>query len=468
MLLPEKKEREYRFSLALRMALPIFLLLVLFIYNTFQSYYESLDITFYFNSVLLLAFSIYFIFFLIYDGFSVQITEPISKTFTRSYLYKYLKKEIKKNKEYTLILISIDNLYYINETYGFQNGDKVLSKFVQYIEKYFNDKQISNFPMGQLKGGDFIIGLPGESTQYKTILELLCLKSNEILIDHMEVKISGAIIDTLYSDKLDFLFDKLFDNQMLNKQKKYLKEEDIDPNDLESYTIDAIENRSFIIKKQAVFENNSLLFYECFVKMKTSNGKVLHPKSYMKVVHKLGLSAEYDFILIEKICEIISSQKNISLCLNIEASSIRNYSFVERLNHLLTSNEIVKNKLLFLIAESQYYSNITRYNSTLQSIRKMGIKVGIDRVGSLHTSFLYMRDLDIDFIRFDSIYSKKSDKMKYKNILKGFNTTAHNLGLKTWIKMIEDNEIGTFVNDLGIDYKQGKSLSELEDLYEEK
>ncbi|MDQ7060582.1 MAG: diguanylate cyclase [Sulfurimonas sp.] len=128
--------------------------------STLINTYESLQPSFYILSLLLLVFSIYFIFFLIYKGFDEPITERVSKTFTREYLYKYLKIKIKK--DYTLMLLSIDNLHNINTRYGIKNGDKVLRDVVLYMSEYFKDKNIVNFPMGHIKGGDFIIGLEGK------------------------------------------------------------------------------------------------------------------------------------------------------------------------------------------------------------------------------------------------------------------------------------------------------------------
>ena len=98
MLLPEIKEREYRFRLALRMGLPIFGLILALVSNTLITTYENLQASFYFESVLLLAFSIYFIFFLIYRGFDEKITDNNLKIFIRDFLYKYLKKRLKIKK----------------------------------------------------------------------------------------------------------------------------------------------------------------------------------------------------------------------------------------------------------------------------------------------------------------------------------------------------------------------------------
>ena len=137
MLLPQTKEREYRFKLALRIGLPIFALVIAFVFHTFVSNYGNLHTSIYIEAVALFFVSIYFIFYLIYSGFEVKITDDITKTFTREYLYEYIIKELRIKKNYTLILVSVDNLDDINKLYGMKNGDKVLQEIVLWIEKYF-------------------------------------------------------------------------------------------------------------------------------------------------------------------------------------------------------------------------------------------------------------------------------------------------------------------------------------------
>ncbi|MDQ7067431.1 MAG: diguanylate cyclase [Sulfurimonas sp.] len=176
MLLPQTKEREYRFKLALRMGLPIFALLLALITHTFITNSQTLQTSFYVESLLVLVFSIYFILYLIYNGFDVKITDDVSKTFTREYLFKYLKEKLKKEQDYTLILISIDNLSDINSLYGIKNGDRVLKEVAAWIVEYLQDQKIDNFPIGHIKGGDFIIGVSGTKNEYSTVLELMLFK----------------------------------------------------------------------------------------------------------------------------------------------------------------------------------------------------------------------------------------------------------------------------------------------------
>ncbi len=456
MLLPQTKEREYRFKLALRMGLPIFALVVAFIFHTFVSNYGNLTASMYIEAVLLLFVSIYFIFYLIYSGFEVKITDNITKTFTREYLYKYLIKELHNKKTYTLILLSVENLNDINKLYGIKNGDKVLREVVLWIAKYFKDADINNFPLGHLKGGDFIIGLEGKKEKYMTLLDLFCLKSNEFKVGDIEVKISGAIVDSRYSQELDYLIEHLFEIQ---NRKKVTKEEEINPNELESLVINAIKERNLLLMKQDVFENESLAFRECFVKLKGEDSKLIHPKTYIKVINKLSLGVDFDLLVIEEILQK-SVENKIFHAINILPTSLRNDKFLFRVKELF--KEYGTLNIIFVLSEFEYYSHTQRYNHILHSLKKLGIKIAIDRLGSIHTSFLYLRELDIDIVRFDSYYSNDEKLKKNFNIVDGFVIMAHEKGVKTWIKNIQTQQSFELAKKVKVDYIQGKYLSELE------
>jgi len=191
---------------------------------------------------------------------------------------------IKKEKKYTLILLSVDNLYHINNLYGMQNGDKVLFEVVRWVSDFLEDKAISKFPIGHMKSGDFLIGLKGIDTNYRTLKELMYLKMDDFKVDDIEVNISLAITDTSYSDKLEYLVENLFDLQKEETKKQ------IDPNKLESLVISAIKDKSFVLNTQLVFDTaDKSSIRECFIKLKSQDEKLLYPKSYMKIVKNLVL-----------------------------------------------------------------------------------------------------------------------------------------------------------------------------------
>lgn len=468
MLLPHIKEREYRFKLALRMVLPVFALVIAMILHTFITSSKSLTTLFYIESVSVLLISTYFIFYLIYKGFDDKITDNVSKVFTRDYLYKYLKKEILYNKEYTLILLNIDNLYDINKRYGLNNGDKVIFESVKWIDEYLKTKDIVNFPIGHLNGGNFIIGLKGNKNRYKTVLELLFIKGEEFKVGDIEVQISGAINDTSFSGELDFLIENLVELQSRYLESKTTADtnnENVDPSELEHEVITALKDKKFNIWTQDIFDREKAVFKECFIKLNTKENKVIHQKNYIKILDKFGMTGQYDLLILETVIDMCKKTEQ-NYAVSLSPTSLRNRNIFMKMKQILQKTDLGRERIIIFIQESDYYPKIDKFNDIIQELRESGAVICIDRVGSLHTSFLYLRDLDIDMVRFDSFYTKEIYENKYLNIIKGFVVMAHEKGVDTCIRMVEDEATCRKAKELGIDYIQGKYLSEVQKNYD--
>jgi EAL domain-containing protein (putative c-di-GMP-specific phosphodiesterase class I) len=463
MILPEKKERENRFKLALRMGLPIFFLGLLSIFIFLNQPADSITSSFYIGATLILAIMIYFFLYMIYRGFDERITDPITNTFTREYMYKYLKKEIQK-ENYSVMLVSIENLHSINETYGIKNGDLVLKRTVREITKFLYSKGIYNFPLGHIKGGDFLIGLEESKDEYMPVMDLMCLKFSSFLINNIEVQIVGSIIDNHFSKNLDYMIDYLFEQQSLKKSsKEIIKDEDIiDPNDLEMSIIDAIRNSSFKIYSQSVYDKNGNVFLDDLSAKLMIKDKVVHQKVFIPVVNRLGLAKEYDLMLLDEVAKKISLDDNIC-SFSISPTTIREAHFLSYMKGLMDSYPAIRNRVVFLLSEIDYYNNITRYNQTIQSLRRMGISIAIDRFGEYHSSSLYFREIEVDMVRFDSRYTKNLKSERYKKVLKGLHESVNSLNSKSWIKMVEDEETYEIAKDIGIDIIQGKYLDNLKE-----
>ena len=211
---------------------------------------------------------------------------------------------------------------------------------------------------------------------------------------------------------------------------------------------------------QDVFEGEEALFRECFVKLRTDNEKLIYPKTYLKIINKLGLGIEFDLMVLESVLQKCKG-KNEFFAINILPTSLRNEKFLKRAKELLLQS---KTKIMFVLFEIQYYPHIHRYNSIINSLKEYGVVFAIDRVASIHTSFLYLRELQVEFIRFDTYYAHKDKLEKNRSIIEGFNFIAHEKGIKTWLKNLEDKTTYNLAKDIGIDCLQGKCLCDLKEI----
>lgn len=467
MLLPEEKERALRFKLALRMGLPIFLLFIISFIRFFSLEEEEISTYYIVIATSVFGVMVYYIFYLIYQGQEERITDPITHTFSREYLVNYLKHKIGKGP-YTILLVSVDNLPDINSRYGIRKGDKVLYEVGHWIGSFLQEKDIERFPIGHYKGSDFLIGFEGTKERYQNILDLMCLKFQNRTIDEIEISLSSSIIDTRYSRDLEQLITRLFDLQEERKLDRQAHEEDeIDPTELESSVIHAIQEHSFSLMYQAVEERESVSLLETSVKLINTEGKIIHQNKFMPVINRLGLTRTYDEMILEKVVKVCGIIPNhLMVALSVSPSSVRNNTFFERTLSLISNNEAVRGRIMFVLSENEYYHYPTRYNELLQAYRRMGIFIALDNLGAFKSTIALLKELKVDLVRFDNQYGKNIKDKEYQNIVKGLHIIAQGFGMSSWMRMIEDEEEYKIVKALGINFIQGNYLGKIASLEE--
>ncbi len=99
-----------------------------------------------------------------------------------------------------------------------------------------------------------------------------------------------------------------------------------------------------------------------------------------------------------------------------------------------------KNKIVILFEEKEYSPQIKRFREQIAQYRAVGYKIALDKYGGNHVTMMYLKEFEVDFVRFDTLYTRHIKEEKYQNILQGLNITAHLCGAATWISMIEDEE----------------------------
>ena len=456
MLLPEEKERAQRFKLALRIGLPILLLFLVASLSIFSIYLERISGYYIIMTVSVFAVMIYYIFYLIYQGHEERITDPITHTFTREYLINYFKQKIEV-EPYTILLISVRNLTDINSRYGVKKGDKVLYEVGHWVGDFLKEKGIDRFPIGHYKGSDFLVGLTGDKDQYQNLLDLMCLKFDNRTIDEIEISLISSIVDTRYSKNTDQLINRLFeiaDEKLAHKI--VIDEEEIDPTFLEASVIKAIQNHSFSLMFQEVYEKGKLSMLEASIKLVSDSGKIIHQNKFIPVINRLGLSRTFDEMIFEKIVELCEKvPHHLMIAFSLSPSSVRNNSFLERALTLLSNNEVARGRIMFVLSENDYYDHPKRYNEQLQAYRRLGIFIAIDNFGAFKSGMIFIKDLKIDVLRFDNAYGKHLDQTEYQSIIKGLNVLVQGLNLRSWIRMIENSEKDRITEKLGIDFVQG-------------
>ena len=458
MLYSEIKERENRFFLSLKIAIPFifFLIFIFFLLTTkinIRSLLENNIIPF----LIIFFIYIYYILYQIYMGFKTSVIDNMTKAFSREYMIKITNTMLKK-ENLLLVGVKIKNIIDINERYGFKKTDIILEKFVQELNVFLVLNGFKNIAIGHVTGGNFIFLIKCDEKQINHIMKQFIHNIEKNQIDNIFLKLIFSYVNNNSEDNAEDLLTSLFENIKLdgtNRRKK--RRLNIKVNEFEKLVMDLIDKKEFEFRFQPIlnYKNNNIEIYEVLIRLNSKKyGKILQ-NQFISVINRIGYEIIYDEILIEELFKIyLDSSSNVKLSINLSSYSIRNNEFINKIKKLTKQNGINPQNFIFEISGNNNLNDIIRLKENIDILRKLGFLIAIDNFGADNTTFKYIKNLNIDIIKFDIEYSKNKDE-KLENILQASVDMFKKLKVKTVIKFVEnDNSFNNF-KSLGIDFVQG-------------
>jgi EAL domain-containing protein (putative c-di-GMP-specific phosphodiesterase class I)/GGDEF domain-containing protein len=453
MLLSQKKERQRRFALALRAALPILMLVGLIFYTMFlrgNNINLSLE-----NKVLIGAIvfiSVYFVYFLI----DLSAKETLIDQQSQGYNQKAFVEQVLKTKPPTLALITIDNLTTIYENYSYNDIDILIFSFANKLNNKFKIFNDNSAIIARRYGAEFLIGSSLDSNQVKDVLKSFISKNSTI--NAIELDLKFAVISNTTNDienTINHLKD-IINTQKVNKKSTPIYDAK-DISQIEKDIIDALHYKRFNLLFRPIqnIKTGSIDIYELSVKLTQQNKEIL-PKTFLPIINRLGLGREYDMILFEKVLAILPLlDEHICISFNISPFSLRDEKFQSDFFEKLHRCNINPSRIIIELYERKTHHNLGRYLEILKKFRAKGIKIAIDNFGSSNASMEYMKHFRFDLVQFDRDFVTNIEDSNTQAMLKSLVDMSKSMNITTVAKWVDNQSKKQALAKLGIEYIQG-------------
>ena len=126
------------------------------------------------------------------------------------------------------------------------------------------------------------------------------------------------------------------------------------------------------------------------------------------------------------------------------------------LNDLLKSTKIRAEKLVFELTETAALADFSAACEMMNTIRSLGCKFALDDFGVGFSSFYYLKQLPVDYIKIDGSFIKDLPENELDQILvKAISNIAKGFSIKTIAEFVEDGKTLQLLRDYGVDMAQG-------------
>lgn len=142
--------------------------------------------------------------------------------------------------------------------------------------------------------------------------------------------------------------------------------------------------------------------------------------------------------------------------INLSGQSINSKGFLNFLTAQLGQGDIPGHKLIFEITESAAIDSFNHAEQFIRQVRRYGCKFALDDFGIGFSSFSYLKNLKVDYLKIDGSFIKDMSRSEVDvALVSSMHETSRFLGIKTVAEAVENQETLDILKNIGVDYAQG-------------
>ena len=225
---------------------------------------------------------------------------------------------------------------------------------------------------------------------------------------------------------------------------------------------DALKDNRFTLYTQDIcpLHNNPDLqtHREVLIRMiDETDGKIIPPMAFIPPAERYDLMPRIDEWVIENVIkQLHKDTSNAVYAINLSGQSLADNKFADQAIKLLSNADINRSRLCFEITETSAIANLQNATNFLSELQKLGCYTALDDFGSGLSSFAYLRNLPINYLKIDGMFVRQIAKDETCRVMvEAINSIGHTMHLKTIAEFVEDEDIKNLLEDMGIDYAQG-------------
>jgi len=191
------------------------------------------------------------------------------------------------------------------------------------------------------------------------------------------------------------------------------------------------------------------------------DGALIEPGAFLPVAERYALASRIDRWVVGEVLDWLSDAAGRldgveSLSINLSGQSISDPEFQQFLIARLQQPGLDLQGLCFEVTETSAITHLQNSIAFFEVLRNLGVRVSLDDFGSGMSSFTYLKNLPVDYLKIDGQFMRalSSDSFDQATV-RAICEVARATGKRTVAEGIETEEVATMLREFGVDYGQG-------------
>jgi diguanylate cyclase (GGDEF)-like protein/PAS domain S-box-containing protein len=201
--------------------------------------------------------------------------------------------------------------------------------------------------------------------------------------------------------------------------------------------------------------------YEILLRLRNGRAGPVSPGSFLPAAERYDVILKIDRWVLTRTLEWLSAHKAhtaaLEMCsINLSRRSLADPSFHKFAAELIDASDVPADKLCFEITEQGAIADMQKTIAFIEALSARGCRFSLDDFGTGMTSFSYLKQLPVDFIKIDGAFIQmmSSSEVDFE-MVRFTNDISHKMGRKTIAEYVSDHAILDSLRGIGVDFAQG-------------
>lgn len=374
-----------------------------------------------------------------------------------------------------LLYIDLDNFKFVNDTLGHLAGDRVLIEVAGLITKRSRKSDL----IARLGGDEFAVLLydvdleHAQSTaeSYRQLMADYTFRYEGRVVD-IGCSIGLALFEGDVTSREDLMARADIACHMAKRAGRncvHMYQAD-DRANMDTMFADmgwarsikqAIEQDGFVFALQPIvtIPHRAIVSYELLLRMRGEGDEIIMPSGFMPSAERFGLILDIDRWVVRNAIRLLSAnvvESSARMSINLSAMSIGDQDVLRLITMELEQSGVDPQRLTFEITETIAMADLTAAVEFLSSLRALGCATALDDFGVGYSSFAYLKDLPVDYVKIDGSFVRDIAKDSVQlAMVKSMNEIAHAMGKRTVAEYVDNDEVLHLLGHIGVDFAQG-------------